>query len=139
MHDGHITISKRVARGGMAALAAILLISGAAWRGIAADGKTAAHAATASTPLQHAIAGSRDSYADVVDVVAPAVVTRTPDPSARCLNGCGRIPRRWPNSRPKNCPKKSSSGVWNWVGDTLALPSVRIVTTAGATTSTTSA
>jgi Do/DeqQ family serine protease len=83
MHDGHITISKRVARGGMAALAAILLISGAAWRGIAADGKTAAHAATASTPLQHAIAGSRDSYADVVDVVAPAVVTIRTEGKAR--------------------------------------------------------
>ena len=74
MTDGHITISKRAARGGLAVVASILLISGAAWRGIAADEKPA-HAATVSTPIQHAVAGSRDSYADVVDVVAPAVVT----------------------------------------------------------------
>jgi serine protease Do len=75
MNDGHITISKRVARGAMAVLASILLISGAAWRAIAADEHPAAHAATVSTPIQHAVAGGRDSYADVVDVVAPAVVT----------------------------------------------------------------
>ncbi|HZR25133.1 MAG TPA: Do family serine endopeptidase [Vicinamibacterales bacterium] len=75
MKDEHITISKRAARGGMAVLAAILLISGAAWRGLAADEKPAAKLATVSTPIQHAVAGGRDSYADVVDVVAPAVVT----------------------------------------------------------------
>jgi Do/DeqQ family serine protease len=75
MTDGHITISKRAARGGMAVIASVLLISGAAWRGIAATEKPAAHAATVSTPIQHAVAGGRDSYADVVDVVAPAVVT----------------------------------------------------------------
>jgi serine protease Do len=75
MNDGHITINKRAARGAMAVLAALLLISGAAWRGIAADEKPTAHLATVSTPIQHAIAGGRDSYADVVDVVAPAVVT----------------------------------------------------------------
>ncbi len=75
MTDGHITISKRAARAGMAVLASILLISGAAWRGVAADEHPAAHAATVSTPIQHAVAGARDSYADVVDVVAPAVVT----------------------------------------------------------------
>ena len=71
----HITISKRAARAGMAVIASILLISGAAWRGLAADEHPAAHAATVSTPIQHAVAASRDSYADVVDVVAPAVVT----------------------------------------------------------------
>ncbi|HZP47420.1 MAG TPA: DegQ family serine endoprotease [Vicinamibacterales bacterium] len=75
MTEGPITISKRAARAGLAVLASILLISGAAWRGLAADEHPAAHAATVSTPIQHAVAGSRDSYADVVDVVAPAVVT----------------------------------------------------------------
>jgi Do/DeqQ family serine protease len=83
MTDGHITISKRAARAGLAALASILLISGAAWRGIASDEKPAAHAATVSTPIQHAIAGGRDSYADVVDVVAPAVVTIRTEGKAR--------------------------------------------------------
>jgi Do/DeqQ family serine protease len=75
MTDGYFTISKRTARAGLAALASILLISGAAWRGIASNEKPAAPAATVSTPIQHAVAGGRDSYADVVDVVAPAVVT----------------------------------------------------------------
>ncbi len=75
MTDGHITISRRAARGGLAVVAALLLVSGAAWRGLAAE-KPALHAATTvATPIQHAVAGSRDSYADVVDVVAPAVVT----------------------------------------------------------------
>ena len=74
MTDGHITISKRAARGAIAVVAGLLLVTGAAWRGIAAE-KPAAHAATVATPLQHAVAGSRDSYADVVEVVAPTVVT----------------------------------------------------------------
>jgi serine protease Do len=82
MND-QITISKRAARGIMAVLAAVLLVSGAAWRGIAADEKPAAHAATVSTPIQHAVAGSRDSYADIVDVVAPAVVTIRTEGKAR--------------------------------------------------------
>ena len=75
MTDGHITISKRAARGGLAVIASILLLSGAAWRGLAAEQKATARLATVSTPIQHAVAGSRDSYADIVDVVAPAVVT----------------------------------------------------------------
>ena len=55
---------------------AALLVSGAAWHGIAKDVEPViAHAATATSPIQHAIAGGRDSYADVVDVVSPAVVT----------------------------------------------------------------
>ncbi len=74
-----ISLKRRVARAGVAVAAAILLISGAAWHGWAA-GESAVHpatvqAATVQSPITHAIAGSRDSYADVVDVVAPAVVT----------------------------------------------------------------
>lgn len=77
MTDGHIIISKRAARAGMAVLASVLLLSGAAWRGLAANEKPSRPAAlsTVATPIQHAVAGGRDSYADVVDVVAPAVVT----------------------------------------------------------------
>src|SRR4051812_17662657 len=68
--------TQRVARAGLAVVAALILISGAAWRGIAADPHAVvAQAATVSTPITHAIAGGRDSYADVVDVVSPAVVT----------------------------------------------------------------
>jgi Do/DeqQ family serine protease len=62
---------------GLAAAAAAALISGAAWHGLAA-GPASAHAtatATAETPTRAPIAGERDSYADVVKAVAPAVVT----------------------------------------------------------------
>src|SRR5207302_1040014 len=74
MNDNY-SISKRVVRTAIAVLASGLLIGGAAWRTIAADGQTTAHVATVTTPIMHAVAGGRDSYADVVQVVAPAVVT----------------------------------------------------------------
>jgi Do/DeqQ family serine protease len=61
----------------LAVLAAGALTTGAAWHGLAADTQKAEtqKAATVSTPIAHAIAGGRDSYADVVGVAAPAVVT----------------------------------------------------------------
>ncbi len=63
----------------MLALAACLgLAAGAAWRGgapVDAAQAAATHATTATTTIQHTIAGGRDSYADVVHVVSPAVVT----------------------------------------------------------------
>jgi Do/DeqQ family serine protease len=67
------------ARTWVAAGAAVLLMGGATWHGLAADSldsvAPAVHAASVSSPIAHAIAGGRDSYADVVDVVSPAVVT----------------------------------------------------------------
>jgi serine protease Do len=62
----------------IALVAGIALVSGAAWRSAVADAQSKtpeAAATTVTTPLQHAVAGGRDSYADVVKVVAPAVVT----------------------------------------------------------------
>jgi serine protease Do len=62
----------------LAVLAAGALTTGAAWHGLsAADTQKAdtQKAATISTPITHAVAGGRDSYADVVGVAAPAVVT----------------------------------------------------------------
>ena len=72
-----INLSQRTARAGIAVFAAALLVSGAAWHGFAADSQSAAKVATATTttPITHAIAGGRDSYADIVNVAAPAVVT----------------------------------------------------------------
>jgi Do/DeqQ family serine protease len=59
-----------------AAVAGLLLLTGAAYYGISTDTHAAASAIPAvSTPIQHAVTGSRDSYADVVNVVSPAVVT----------------------------------------------------------------
>src|SRR5215813_12971824 len=64
---------------GLAAAAAAALISGAAWHGLAATPTPhPSAAATAETPTSTArgsILGGRDSYADVVKTVAPAVVT----------------------------------------------------------------
>ena len=72
-----INLSQRTARAGIAVFAAALLVSGAAWHGFAADSQSAAKVApaTTTTPVTHAIAGGRDSYADIVNVAAPAVVT----------------------------------------------------------------
>ena len=69
--------TQRAVRAGLAVIAAVLLLSGAAWHGLAAEPHSAVSstAATVSTPIAHSVAGARDSYADVVDVVAPAVVT----------------------------------------------------------------
>jgi serine protease Do len=68
-------------RAGLVAGAAAVLISGAAWHGLAATSApaTAAVAQAAPAPAVTGRAvianGSRDSYADVVKAVAPAVVT----------------------------------------------------------------
>jgi Do/DeqQ family serine protease len=70
-------LSQRTIRMGIAIAAAILLISGAAWHGFAADSQSTARIApaTATTQITHPIAGGRDSYADIVNIAAPAVVT----------------------------------------------------------------
>src|SRR5262245_50551574 len=82
--DKHVSISLRTVRNTVATLAAAVLVTGAAWHGLAADqGQARAAASTVSTPITHAIAGGRDSYADVVNVVAPAVVTIRTEGRAR--------------------------------------------------------
>jgi Do/DeqQ family serine protease len=74
--SGQFDIKQRLTRTGVAVAAAAMLVAGAAWHGLAADQPAAAKAAaTVTTPIAHAIAGGRDSYADVVSVAAPAVVT----------------------------------------------------------------
>src|SRR5438132_9303602 len=74
MNERFAQLGQRGTRTGLAVLTAILLVTGAAWHGIAADPQSApAHSAPAvTTPITHAVAGGRDSYADVVNVVAPA-------------------------------------------------------------------
>jgi len=66
-------LTKRRARTATAAVAAALFVAGLAWHGAAATAEQTGR--TVATPISHAIAGGRDSYADVVDVVSPAVVT----------------------------------------------------------------
>ncbi len=70
------SLSQRARLAVLAVFAAALLASGAVWRGLSAESQPAtAPAANLSTSIAHVIAGGRDSYADVVDVVSPAVVT----------------------------------------------------------------
>jgi Do/DeqQ family serine protease len=69
-----VPVSRRVVRAGVAVAAAGLLLSGAAWRAVSLGAAQQARAAAAPA-ITHAIAGGRDSYADVVNVVAPSVVT----------------------------------------------------------------
>ena len=64
-------------RSGFAALAVALVMAGAAWGGHVAPATQASEPqVVASTPsITHALAGGRESYADIVNVVTPAVVT----------------------------------------------------------------
>jgi serine protease Do len=58
-------------------MATALLVAGAAWGGLASNTQASASqkVAASAPPIAHAVAAGRDSYADVVKVVAPAVVT----------------------------------------------------------------
>jgi len=79
MNDTQPRVTQRIMRGGLALLTVATLSAGVTWRALAAPQTSAPKApATISAPapaIAHAIAGGRDSYADVVNVVAPAVVT----------------------------------------------------------------
>src|SRR5438552_173302 len=76
MNNSHMTLRQRL-RAGVVLAAALLLVTGATWRGISAASQTAtARASTpVAAPVARAVSGGRDSYADVVNAVAPAVVT----------------------------------------------------------------
>jgi serine protease Do len=87
MNESQSLYRRRVARASLAVLGALVLVTGVAWRGIAGSPMASAKASNPANPSQvisqtavvspitHAVAGGRDSYADVVKVVAPAVVT----------------------------------------------------------------
>src|SRR5205085_7508218 len=81
MNIGHTNISQGTLKKGLAVLAAGALLTGATWRGLAADSQstasrpTAAAVATTRAGASPVIAGGRDSYADIVKIAAPAVVT----------------------------------------------------------------
>jgi len=75
--NSFVRLTPRAARAWVAGIGAAGLIGGAAWSGLATPhAETPAAAAAQKTPvIAHSLAAGRDSYADVVDVVAPAVVT----------------------------------------------------------------
>jgi Do/DeqQ family serine protease len=62
-------------RAGFAAIGAALVLAGAAWGGGLAPATQASAPAAISAPVSPALAAGRESYADIVKIVAPAVVT----------------------------------------------------------------
>ena len=80
MYNPDLHFRGRARRVGLALAASALLVAGASWHGLAADSPATAPAATgqaasAVPPVSRAQAVGRDSYADVVKLVTPAVVT----------------------------------------------------------------
>ncbi len=80
MNNTRHYFSERTVRAAVAFGAAALLLAGTTWRGVAAEATgTAAQPQSAtvatSTPSRAAMFNGRDSYADVVKLVSPGVVT----------------------------------------------------------------
>ena len=90
--QGRFSVTQRAVRAGIAVVAALLLIAGAVKFVGAADRTMTAPPATVTTPLARAIDGSRNSYADIVDVVAPAVVTIRIEGKARISSAQFQLP-----------------------------------------------
>ncbi len=84
-------LKQRTVRGAVALGAAALLVAGATWHGMAAEpaihpaGAPAAEAQASAPAVSRGamLAGGRDSYADIVKAVAPAVVTVQVEGKAR--------------------------------------------------------
>jgi serine protease Do len=84
MNDRPIILSRRAKQTGLAVLAGVLLLGGAAWRDMALDARAFAQPAAAAAPaVTRELPGGRDSYSDVVKMVVPAVVTVRSDGKAR--------------------------------------------------------
>lgn len=86
MDNARKSFSPRALRTSAAVVAGAVLLAGATWRGFAAD-DTATTAPTvasqAATQITRGTLAGRDSYSDVVKVVAPAVVTIQTEGRAR--------------------------------------------------------
>ena len=83
--QGRFSLPRRAVRAGIALVATLTLIAGAAKFVGAADRTVTASSATVTTPITHAIDGSRNSYSDIVDVVAPAFTTAFALPTSQML------------------------------------------------------
>jgi S1-C subfamily serine protease len=88
-------LKQRTVRGAVALGAAALLVAGATWHGFAAEAVnhslnspavSTQAAQTSAVSRSASIAGGRDSYADVVKTVAPAVVTIQVEGRARAVS-----------------------------------------------------
>ncbi|HEX7794978.1 MAG TPA: hypothetical protein VF456_11535, partial [Vicinamibacterales bacterium] len=84
MDKARYYLSQRAVRAGIAVAASALLVVGATWHGFAANALATSPlnapqsifaAQSAPATSSRVLAGGRESYADVVKVVAPGVVT----------------------------------------------------------------
>ncbi len=80
-------MKSQAVRTGLAVMAGAVLLTGATWRGLAAEAGTSEPARVQTAVVQAGsaavAAGRRDSYADVVQIAAPAVVTIRTEGRAR--------------------------------------------------------
>src|SRR4051812_29954292 len=83
MDNSRFSLGQWFARTGVAVAAAAVLVTGAAWSISGAHSTVAAQTVAATPSITHAVAGGRDSYADVVNVIAPSVVTIRVEGKAR--------------------------------------------------------
>ena len=123
MDNTRIQLSGRGIRAGMVAAAVAMVVSGVtAWHGLAADPRASAAAAgaPAAPQISRSVAGGRDSYADIVKVVAPAVVTIRTEGKVKTTQfqlppeffGQGqRGQRQRPNAQPQQKQRALGSGV----------------------------
>jgi serine protease Do len=75
MDNSRFSLGQWFARTGVAIGAAALLVTGAVWSTSDAQNIVAAQSVAANPSITRTIAGGRDSYADIVKVIAPSVVT----------------------------------------------------------------
>jgi serine protease Do len=75
MNNTRSSLGQWFARTGVAIGASALLVSGAVWSTSDAQSTVAAQTVAAKPSTSPVIAGGRDSYADIVKVIAPSVVT----------------------------------------------------------------
>jgi serine protease Do len=79
------SFTRRAQRTGLALAAAAALVAGATWHTASVHAQAAAARSVAAPAITRAVAGGRDSYADIVSVVAPSVVTIRVESKAKAL------------------------------------------------------
>ena len=108
--------TRRALRSGLALAAAAAIVAGATWHGASISAQSSTAKAAAAPVITHAIAGGRDSYADIVRVVTPAVVTIRVESAAKAqptgLDQGDEMFRRFfgdPNERSPRAPGRQQA------------------------------
>ena len=107
--------TRRALRSGLALAAGAAIVAGATWHGASISAQSSTAKAAAAPVITHAIAGGRDSYADIVRVVTPAVVTIRVESAAKAqptgLDQGDELFRRFfgdPNERSPRAPGRQA-------------------------------